>query len=127
MRVGLLRRADLWLPPFLLMGIIFLFSAQPSLDSGLGMIDFVGRKLIHFAEYGLLCFLWWRLLRTGTDPPRAALFAFLLSSVFAASDEFHQSFVEGRGATAVDWAIDSAGAALAALRLRSRARWEVAS
>jgi VanZ family protein len=109
------------------MGIIFVFSAQPSLDSGLGVIDFVGRKLIHFAEYGLLCFLWWRLLRTGTDPARAGLFAFLLSSLFAASDEFHQSFVEGRGATAVDWAIDSAGAALVALRLRSRARWEVAS
>lgn len=127
MRVGLLRRADLWLPPFLLMGIIFLFSAQPSLDSGLGAIDFVGRKLIHFAEYGLLCFLWWRLLRTGADPGRAALVAFLLSSLFAASDEFHQSFVEGRSATAVDWAIDSAGAALVALRLRSRARWEVAS
>jgi VanZ family protein len=127
MRVGLLRRADLWLPPFLLMGIIFLFSAQPSLDSGLGAIDFAGRKLIHFAEFGLLCFLWWRLLRTSADPGRAVLVAFLLSSLFAASDEFHQSFVEGRSATAVDWAIDSAGAALVALRLRSRARWEVAS
>ena len=127
MRVGLLRRADLWLPPFLLMGIIFLFSAQPSLDSGLGAIDFVGRKLIHFAEYGLLCFLWWRLLRTGADPGRAALVAFLLSSLFAASDEFHQSFVEGRSATAADWAIDSAGAALVALRLRSQAPREVAS
>jgi VanZ family protein len=109
------------------MGIIFLFSAQPSLDSGLGAIDFVGRKLIHFAEYGLLCFLWWRLLRTGADPGRAALVAFLLSSLFAASDEFHQSFVEGRSATAVDWAIDSAGAALVALRLRSQALREVAS
>jgi VanZ family protein len=127
MRVGLLRRADMWLPPFLLMGIIFLFSAQPSLDSGLGVIDFVGRKLIHFAEYGLLCFLWWRLLRTGMDTTRAAVSAFLLSSLFAASDEFHQSFVEGRGATAVDWAIDSAGAALVALRLRTRSRYEVAS
>ena len=122
MRVGLLRRADMWLPPFLLMGIIFLFSAQPSLDSGLGAIDFVGRKVIHFAEYGLLCFLWWRLLRAGTDPGRAAFSAFVLSSLFAASDELHQSFVEGRGATAVDWAIDSAGAALVALRLRSPAR-----
>jgi len=127
MRVGLLRRADLWLPPFLLMGIIFLFSAQPSLDSGLGAIDFVGRKLIHFAEYGLLCFLWWRLLRTRGDPGRAVPVAFLLSSLFAASDEFHQSFVEGRSATAVDWAIDSAGAALVALRLRSQALREVAS
>jgi VanZ family protein len=61
------------------------------------------------------------------DATRAAVCAFLLSSLFAASDEFHQSFVEGRGATAVDWAIDSAGAALVALRLRSGARYEVTS
>ena len=78
MRVELLRRADLWIPPLLLMGIIFVFSAQPDLDSGLGGIDLVVRKLIHFAEYGLLCFLWWRLLRTGMEPGRAALLAFLL-------------------------------------------------
>jgi VanZ family protein len=127
MCVELLRRADLWIPPLLLMGIIFVFSAQPDLDSGLGGIDLAVRKLVHFAEYGLLCFLWWRLLRTGMEPGRAALLAFLLSSLYAASDEFHQSFVEGRNGTPVDWAIDSAGAALVALRLRSRARREVAS
>jgi VanZ family protein len=122
MGVGLSRRADLWLPPFLLMGVIFFFSAQPSLDSGLGPVDLAGRKLIHFAEYGLLCFLWWRLLRTSMDSRRAALVAFLLSSLYAVSDEFHQSHVEGRHGTPVDWAIDSAGAALVALRLRFTAR-----
>ena len=127
MHVDLLRRADLWVPPLLLMGIIFVFSAQPNLDSGLGAIDLVGRKLIHFAEYALLCFLWCRLLRMGLDPGRAALAAFLLASLYAASDELHQSFVEGRAGSPVDWAIDSAGAALAALWLRSRERREVAS
>jgi VanZ family protein len=122
MGVRLSRRANLWLPPFLLMAVIFFFSAQPSLDSGLGVLDLVGRKLIHFAEYGLLCFLWWRLLRTGMDSGRAALVAFLLSSLYAVSDEFHQGHVEGRNGTTVDWAIDSAGAALVALRLRFAAR-----
>lgn len=122
MGVRLSRRANLWLPPFLLMAVIFFFSAQPSLDSGLGVVDLVGRKLIHFAEYGLLCFLWWRLLRTGMDSGRAALVAFLLSSLYAVSDEFHQGHVEGRNGTPVDWAIDSAGAALVALRLRFAAR-----
>jgi VanZ family protein len=100
------------------MGAIFFLSHQPSLDSGLGLIDLVGRKLIHFAEYALLCFLWWRPLATLTGPGRAALFAFLIASGFAATDEVHQSFVEGRHGTPVDWAIDSAGAAVAALRLR---------
>jgi VanZ family protein len=105
-----------------MMGVIFFFSAQPSLDSGLGILDSVGRKLVHFAEYGLLCYLWWRLLRTSMDSGRAALLAFCLSSLYAVTDEFHQTYVEGRHGTPLDWAIDSAGAAVVALRLRSRAR-----
>jgi VanZ family protein len=121
-------RLDLWLPPLLLMGVIFFLSAQPSLDSGLGVIDTIGRKLIHFAEYALLCFLWWRALVTVTSPGRAALFAFLLASGYAASDEYHQTFVEGRHGSPIDWGIDSAGAALAALRLRTaRARERTAA
>jgi VanZ family protein len=114
-----LPRLDLWLPPLLLMGAIFVLSDQPSLSSGLGAIDLIGRKLIHFAEYALLCFLWWRALVTVTSPRRAALFAFLLASGYAATDEYHQSFVDGRHGTALDWAIDSAGAAAAALKLRT--------
>lgn len=115
-------RLDLWLPPVVLMGVIFAFSAQPSLDSGLGLIDLIGRKLIHFAEYALLCFLWWRALATVTSPRRAAVWAFLIASGYAVTDEFHQSFVEGRHGNAVDWLIDSAGAAAAALRLGTRER-----
>jgi VanZ family protein len=112
-------RPGLWLPPVALMGVIFVLSAQPSLDSGLGVVDLVGRKIIHFAEYALLAFLWWRPLSTVTDSRRAALLAFLIASLYAVSDEYHQTFVEGRQGSLVDWAIDSAGAALAAFRLRS--------
>jgi VanZ family protein len=101
------------------MGVIVAFSAQPSLDSGLGLIDLIGRKLIHFAEYALLTFLWWRALATVTTPGRAALFAFLISSGYAATDEYHQTFVEGRHGSPIDWAIDSAGAAAVALKLRT--------
>jgi VanZ family protein len=120
MDMALFRRVDLWLPPLLLMGLIFFFSAQPSLDSGLGVIDLIGRKLLHFAEYALLCFLWWRLVRTRLPERRAALVAFLIASLYAATDELHQSFVDGRHGTPVDWAIDSAGAALVALRVGAR-------
>jgi VanZ family protein len=41
------------------------------------------------------------------------------------TDEYHQTFVEGRHGSPIDWAIDSAGAATAALslhRLRMRDR-----
>ena len=115
-------RLDLWLPPLLLMGVIFALSAQPSLDSGLGVVDLIGRKLIHFGEYALLCFLWWRALATVTTPRRAALLAFLITSGYAATDEFHQTFVEGRHGNPLDWLIDSAGAALVALKLGTRER-----
>jgi VanZ family protein len=115
-------RPDLWLPPLALMGVIFALSAQPSLDSGLGVVDLIGRKLIHFGEYALLCFLWWRALASVTTPRRAALLAFLIASAYAATDELHQTFVEGRHGNAVDWLIDSAGAALVALRLGTRER-----
>jgi VanZ family protein len=118
MRVTLLARTK-WLPPIVLMAVIFALSAQPGLNSGLGVVDHVGRKAVHFAEYALLAFLWWRPLRTRLSPGRAALGAFLIASAYAATDEYHQSFVEDRSASAVDWAIDSAGAAVAAFRLRT--------
>ena len=47
-----------FIPPLLLMAVIFDFSAQPDLNSGLGDWDTVGRKLIHAASYGTLWFLW---------------------------------------------------------------------
>jgi VanZ family protein len=115
-----LRRLGLWLPPLVLMAVIFFLSAQPSLDSGLGAVDLVGRKLVHLAIYGLLCVLWWRAFATVTGSGRAALAALLVASAYAVTDEVHQSFVEGRSGTVLDWAIDTAGAGLAALRLRSR-------
>jgi VanZ family protein len=122
MDMTLLRRLDPWLPPVLLMGVIFFFSAQPSLDSGLGLADLIGRKIIHFGEYALLCFLWWRALRTRLDARRAALAALALTSAYAASDELHQTFVEGRHGSPIDWAIDTAGASVAAWRLGWRAK-----
>jgi VanZ family protein len=102
------------------MAVIFFLSAQPSLDSGLGAVDLVGRKLVHFASYGLLCFLWWRGFATVTGSGRAAFAALLVATAYAVTDEVHQSFVEGRSGTVLDWAIDTAGAGLVALRLRSR-------
>jgi VanZ family protein len=113
---------DPWAPPLVLMAVIFFFSAQPDLNSGLGWIDHVGRKLVHASEYALLCFLWWRALCTLLDRTRALLPAFAVAVVYASTDEFHQRFVTGRHSTWVDVVIDSLGAGLCALLLyRSRA------
>ena len=122
MHVAVLRRLDPWLPPLVLMAVIFAFSAQPHLNSGLGLADTILRKGVHFGEYGLLAFLWWRVFAERLDRRRAALAAFAVAALYAATDELHQGYVSGRHASPVDWAIDSAGAALVALRLASGTR-----
>lgn len=111
----LLKKLDPWAPPLVLMGVIFFFSAQPSLNSGLGWIDHVGRKFVHASEYAFLCFLWWRALRTVCDRVTALAPAWGIAVLYAASDEYHQGFVTGRHSTWVDVAIDAMGAAVFAL------------
>jgi VanZ family protein len=103
------------------MAVIFFFSAQPNLNSGLGWIDDVGRKIVHASEYAFLCFLWWRALRTKLAPRAALGAAWVIAILYAASDEYHQRFVSGRHSTWVDVAIDSMGAGLfVLLMLRAR-------
>ena len=118
----ILRRwLDPWLPPLALMAVIFALSAQPDLTSGLGLLDLIGRKVLHMAEYALLCLLWWRALRTVLPGARAIPVALAVSVLYAASDEYHQSFVEGRDSDALDVATDAAGIATA-LGLVQRSR-----
>src|SRR5215212_1722239 len=113
---------DPWLPPLVLMAVIFALSAQPDLNSGLGTIDLVGRKIVHASEYALLCFLWWRALRTVASPTRAILLALALTVAYACTDELHQRSVHGRHGSPVDVAIDSVGAGVAALVIHRRRR-----
>lgn len=71
------------------------------------------RKLGHFSEYAILAALLWRGLRgtfTAVTGSLLALATFLIAAGFAASDEFHQSFVPSRTASARDVAIDCLGA-----------------
>jgi VanZ family protein len=120
-----LRKLDPWAPPLVLMAVIFFFSAQPSLNSGLGWIDHVGRKFVHASEYAFLCFLWWRGLRTITDRVTALAPAWIITVLYAASDEYHQRFVTGRHSTWVDVAIDAMGAAVFALLMMRALRRRV--
>ena len=95
-------------PPIALMGVIYALSAQPDLNSGLGTIDLIGRKIVHMGEYGLLWFLWHRAL--GHRHPGGAA---AIAIGYAMTDEFHQTFVHGREGTPRDVLIDAAGVAIA--------------
>jgi VanZ family protein len=83
--------------------VIFAFSSVPSLGTGLGTWDLVLRKLAHLGEYAVLGLL---LARATRRPVAAAL----LAAAYAATDEVHQTFVEGRHGAPRDVAIDTLGA-----------------
>ena len=102
------------------MALIFFFSHQPDLSSGLGAWDTIGRKTVHAAEYALLCFLWWRALATVAPPRRALAAAAAISAAYAITDEFHQTFIEGRHGSPIDVLIDSVGIAATCVLVRRR-------
>lgn len=121
------------------MGIIFWFSAQPadqsermSLSVGhvAGLlfvdgyedwpqerqeafeeeIDHGVRKAAHFTEYAILGLLLTAMYRAyGHEGERLFLLAAGTGSLYAATDEFHQLFVQGRSCQITDWMIDTCG------------------
>ena len=100
-----------WLPVLVWAGVIFAFSSIPSLNSGLGIWDYILRKGAHMTEYAVLALLLVRAL--GREAPALAL-----GVIYAASDELHQAFVRGRHASPIDVAIDTVGLLIGLLAWR---------
>ena len=112
------RLLALWAPPVALMALIFAFSAMPSDVEQRAWWDVALRKGIHFGEYAVLCALWFRALRSRWARDRALAAAVGICVLYAMTDEFHQSFVDGRIGSPRDVLIDTAGALTAAALLR---------
>jgi len=76
--------------------------------------DFFFKKTIHVFEYGILFVLLYRSLNNTSRIAikKLAVWAFFLTVFYAATDEFHQTFVRGRTGTLRDVLIDSSGAGL---------------
>lgn len=124
---------------------IFLFSAEPAVDSGdrstgiaetllslllpdfktmsaeeqdalLSTADHLLRKTAHFCVYAALgCFLCLTSLGSFAAAVVHALRSLLIGAAYAASDELHQAFVPGRGPGVSDVLLDSAGVIAGAL------------
>jgi VanZ family protein len=123
-----------WLPVLIWLGFIFIGSTdlmsseqtsrflipflrwlRPGISpETLAQIHFLVRKLGHVTEYAVLAMLFWRALRGGMRPKFGigAVFmaVWLVSAIFAATDEFHQSLVLSRTAAVGDVMIDICGA-----------------
>ncbi|WP_225435212.1 VanZ family protein [Bacillus aerolatus] len=104
--------------------LIFAFTAAPSSsgsntltifqqlfgldDEQAKVVNFLIRKATHVMVFGFLA-----VLCTFVFRKKRFFLAWLLTTVYAATDEFHQSFVPGRTASVADVLLDSVGAALA--------------
>ncbi len=114
------------LPAMLYAGLIIVLSSIPHLQSPkLGF--FSADKLIHFSEYAVFSFLFYRSFEHSlaiksrlNSGSMAALLTFALLLVFAVGDEFHQKFVPGRFADVFDVLADILGGTLMILVLHRR-------
>lgn len=125
-----------WWPVLLWMGLIFVVSTDlgsfqhtsrfigpflrwlnPDISpEAVQQVQFLVRKAAHFTEYGILALLTLRAVRQSRPHQhnlKAAGLALLISAAYATSDEFHQSLVPSRTASAEDVLIDTAGAVTA--------------
>ncbi|GGA78961.1 VanZ family protein [Ornithinibacillus halotolerans] len=115
------------------MALIFFFSHQPGEQSGelsdgitamlIGMLHVVIpgaediitglfiRKLAHFSVYFMLAILLMNAFRCFQVTVKKSIIpAFIISVLYAISDEVHQAFIPGRGPQVTDVLLDSAGA-----------------
>ena len=114
------------------LGTIFFFSSQNSEDttntsSKLDFIiniivkdeskkdeaRFIVRKIAHFTEYFILALLVLNVVKDyKTIDYKWLLFILIMCIIYAISDEYHQSFVDGRVSSIKDVIIDSCGSLL---------------
>jgi len=135
-----------WLPLLIWLGVIFVNSSsamsaehtsrhvlpfllwlKPGMSPQAIWISLVFvRKSAHVIEYTVLALLLWRALRSVSLLRPHTLIAFgaalLGSTLFAASDEFHQTFVKSRTPSVRDVLLDVTGALLGLLIGASFAR-----
>ena len=105
----------------------FLLWLKPGMSpAAIWTILVVARKCAHVTEYAVLALLLWRALRSVPVLRTKTLMVFgavlLGCALFAASDEFHQTFVKSRTPSVRDVLLDVTGALLGLLIGASFAR-----
>jgi VanZ family protein len=107
------------------MGVVWFLSSIPVAPDrtmkGV-FIPTVIQKGMHVVVYAFLCCLWLWVLDAGVTVAAGAS-AVCLTTLYAAVDEFHQTFVPGRFGSPVDVGLDAMAASLAVVVLRVVVEW----
>jgi VanZ family protein len=100
-----------WLPPLLWAAFILILTSIPG--SHIPASPFRNfDKVVHLTIYGVLGWLAARAWVNGARGTAAALVALAFVSCFGAFDEWHQQYIPQRSMDLLDWAADTAGAAI---------------
>jgi VanZ family protein len=143
-----MRSLKYWLPVIIWMGVIFwmstgMFSYEQTsryivpilnflfpwlVPNQIDMLHELIRKSAHITEYFILGSLLFYAFRSGSKQKwclRWTMYAIIGVVLYAASDEYHQSFVASRTASIIDVGIDSAGGLLSQIAIALGVRtWE---
>jgi VanZ family protein len=101
--------SSVWVPVFLCMAAIFCVSSVPAKDIP-GLFPFQD-LVYHFGAYLSLGFLSSRAIKKSWNIQilKVIIITLVFGSLYAISDEFHQSLVPGRDASLVDFMVDAVG------------------
>lgn len=91
------------------MVIIFYFSHQTGQESSKMSSVLLVRKIAHITEYAVLAFFIYAHISSYGKIKRQILIAIILTVMYAASDEYHQTFIAGRSGNITDVLIDGIG------------------
>ncbi|MDD3679787.1 MAG: VanZ family protein [Candidatus Shapirobacteria bacterium] len=101
-----------WLPPVILMVLIFYLSSRPAFAvSPRDWLNFVFFKGLHFLEYALLFVLFYRALKNTINKSLFfySCWAIIMAFLWAVIDEIHQLYVPTRQGSLRDVVIDILG------------------
>ena len=113
LQMNLIRALGRWCPALLIMAAIFAFSSRPSDDlPSFYLFDTLAKKGGHMIGYGLLAASY--LYAFNHHGRKSFYLAWLLTVLYAFTDEYHQSFVASRHPSIWDVILfDNFGAILA--------------
>jgi VanZ family protein len=102
-----------WAITFCYMGLIFFVSSRNSIN--LPELTMGFDKVLHACAYMVLAFLSYISINKSGIKKYVFIAAFLFTSIYGITDEFHQSFVPGRDSSIGDLIADFSGALLGCL------------
>lgn len=117
-----------WLPPLVIMVIIFLLSSRQKIAvTHEFLLDFIIFKTLHMIEYAVLYFFLFRAFYKegfrNMPVKKKFLYPFIIAVIYAITDETHQTLIDTRQGKLRDVIIDTAGITIMYIYIKTHLGW----